>query len=186
MEGLRRDEKVEGLEGGEEMQEMRRGNRISLLRRLASIKRWVLIALPVLVVAGALAVGVPALLAKPTVPEREQLVGFFGFPEETITQKPTVVLIERVGDDRIVTMLPGGMATKVQSIFYFSSRLTSPSEIEDVNGDGHLDLVVDGVILYNVGGQFTLQPPTPTPETPSGTSQRLPQAGQGKVMPPLG
>jgi len=144
------------------MEEVRRNDHRSVLGRLASGSRWMPLALLVVALMGALMIGVPALLAEPS-HEREQLQGFFGLPEEAVTEKETVVLIERIGAERIVTVLPGGMATKARTTFAFSSRVTQGSEVEDVNGDGQLDLVVDGVILYNVGGEFTLQPPTPTP-----------------------
>ncbi len=145
------------------MEEMGRDTRGSMLGRLRGAGHWMPILLVAVAVLGALMIGVPALLADPA-HEREQLQGFFGLPEEGVTESPTVVLIERVGAERIVTVLPGGMATKARTTFAFSSRVTQGSEVEDVNGDGQLDLVVDGVILYNVAGEFTLQPPTPTPE----------------------
>lgn len=144
------------------MEEMRSKDRRSVLRRVTSGSRWMPLALLVVALLGALMIGAPALLAKPS-HEREQLEGFFGLPEEAITEKATVVLVQRIGAERIVTVLPGGMATKARTTFAFSSRVTRGSEVEDVNDDEHLDLVVDGVILYNVGGEFTLQPPTPTP-----------------------
>lgn len=150
---------MEELEG--EMERIRRNDRPSV-SRLATAGRWVPLLLVVAAIAGALMIGVPALLADRS-QEREQLQGFFGLPEEAVTERPSVVLIERVGAERIVTVLPGGMATKARTTFAFSSRVTRRSEVEDVNGDQDLDLVVDGVILYNVGGEFTLQPPTPTP-----------------------
>ena len=158
------------------MEEMRHSDRRSVLGRLISGNRWIPLVLLVVALMGALMIGVPALLAKPS-HEREQLQGFFGLPEEAVTEKATVVLIERIGAERIVTVLPGGMATKARTTFAFSSRVTVESEVEDVNGDGHLDLVVDGVILYNVGGDFTLQPPTPTPA--GGGSPEASQEVQG-------
>jgi len=144
------------------MEEVRRNNQTSILGQVTSGSGWMPIVLVVIALVGALMIGVPALLAKPS-HEREQLQGFFGLPEEEVTESPTVVLIQRIGTERIVTVLPGGMATKARTTFAFSSRVTRESEVEDINGDQNLDLVVDGVILYNVGGEFTLQPPTPTP-----------------------
>ncbi len=140
------------------MRHQGRGGGISRLSR-----RWLLIALAVVAFLAVLGAGAFALLAQPTPQTFEQLTGFFGFPEEGVTRKPTVVIIQRVGADRIVTVLPGGVATRVQSSFYFSSRVLLPTRAEDVNGDGNPDLVVDGVILYNLGGRFSLEPPTPTP-----------------------
>ena len=144
------------------MEEVKRNNQTSILGGITTGSRWMPFVLIVVALMGALMIGVPALLAKPS-HEREQLQGFFGLPEEEVTESPTVVLIQRIGTERIVTVLPGGMATKARTTFAFSSRVTRESEVEDVNGDQNLDLVVDGVILYNVGGEFTLQPPTPTP-----------------------
>jgi hypothetical protein len=168
---------MEGLEG--QMEGMRRNDRPSVSRRLAAAGHWMPLLLVVAALAGALMIGLPALLGDPS-HEREQLQGFFGLPEEMVTESPTVVLVERVGAERIVTVLPGGMATKARTTFAFSSRVTRRSEVEDVNGDQHLDLVVDGVILYNVGGEFTLQPPTPTP-TQSGSSESS-QEAQGNGL----
>ncbi|MCS7283570.1 MAG: hypothetical protein RMK65_05725 [Anaerolineae bacterium] len=125
--------------------------------------RWLLIVLAAVAFLAVLGMGAFALLARPNPQTFEQLTGFFGFPEEAITQRPTVILIQRVNSDRIVTVLPGGVATRVQSSFYFSSRVRLPTQIEDVNGDRNPDLVVDGVILYNLGGRFSIEPPTPTP-----------------------
>lgn len=125
--------------------------------------RWPLIVLAAVAFLAVLGTGAFALLAQPTPQTFEQLTGFFGFPEEATTQQPTVILVQRVNSDRIVTVLPGGMATRVQSSFYFSSRVRLPTQIEDVNGDKNPDLVVDGVILYNLGGRFSIEPPTPTP-----------------------
>lgn len=155
------------------MEEMERNARRSVLGRLGGVGRWMPVLLVAIAVLGALMIGVPALLADQP-HEREQLQGFFGLEEEAATERPTVVLIERVGAERIVTVLPGGMATKARTTFAFSSRVTRGSEVEDVNGDQQLDLVVDGVILYNVGGEFTLQPPTPTPPA-SESSEALPE-----------
>jgi len=152
---------------------------MSVLGRVTSGSRWMPLALLVVALMGALMIGAPALLAKPS-HEREQLQGFFGLPEEAVTEKATVVLIQRIGAERIVTVLPGGMATKARTTFAFSSRVTRGSEVEDVNGDEHLDLVVDGVILYNVGGEFTLQPPTPTP--PGGGSPEASEEVQGNQL----
>jgi hypothetical protein len=156
------------------MEEMKNNHQARTLLRLIESRRWLPVALVFVAALGVLVIGVPELMAEPA-NQREQLQGFFGLPEEAITEKATVVLIQRIEAERIVTVLPGGMATKARSTFAFSSRIDHGSQVEDVNGDNNLDLIVDGVVLYNVGGEFALQPPTPT--APQGQSSNTLESG---------